>query len=190
MKLFFRFGLGVISLVGLSLVAWAGDVRTDYDHGASFAQYKTYSWGKVQTSDPFFVDRVHSAVDKQLAAKGWSLVPSNGAVMVFATDKIHSQKEVQTVYDTFGGGWGGMWGWGGWGWGGLPNPGFADSTSTTTDVSVGNLVVDMFDGNSKKLLWRGLATEDLSSNANKNTKALDGDIKKMFKDFPPKSGAQ
>jgi hypothetical protein len=51
---------------------------------------------------------------------------------------------------------------------------------------VANLVVDIFDGNSKNLLWRGLATEDLSTNANKNTKSLDSDIARMFKNFPPK----
>jgi len=51
---------------------------------------------------------------------------------------------------------------------------------------VANLVVDLFDGNSKNLLWRGLATEDLSTNANKNTKSLDSDIARMFKGFPPK----
>jgi hypothetical protein len=47
----------------------------------------------------------------------------------------------------------------------------------------------MFDSSSKKLLWRGLATEDLSTNAQKNTKSLDGDINNMLKRFPPKPSA-
>jgi hypothetical protein len=72
-------------------------------------------------------------------------------------------------------------------WGGFGNPGgFGDATTTTTKQPVDNLVVDIFDGNSKNLLWRGLATEDLSTNANKNTKSLDSDIARMFKNFPPK----
>src|SRR3984893_17817820 len=76
-------------------------------------------------------------------------------------------------------------GGGGAGWG---NPGgFGDATTTTTNQSVANLVVDIFDGSSKNLLWRGLATEDLSTNANKNTKSLDSDIARMFKGFPPQS---
>jgi hypothetical protein len=53
---------------------------------------------------------------------------------------------------------------------------------------VSNLVIDLFDRVSKKLLWRGLATEDLSSNANTNTKKVNGDINNMFKSFPPKAG--
>ena len=187
-----RYGLKLvlagILLFGSSVVALGGNVRTDYDHGANFAQYHTYSWGKVKTSDPFFVDRLREAVDQQLQSKGWQLVPSGGSVVVFATDSVHNQQEIQTMYDGLGGGWGGGWGWGGWGWGGgWAGPGFGDATTTTTNQPVANLVVDLFEGNSKKLLWRGLATEDLSTNAGKNTKALDGDINKMFKEFPPKS---
>ncbi|HEX3966929.1 MAG TPA: DUF4136 domain-containing protein [Edaphobacter sp.] len=176
-------------LIGSSMDAFAGDVRTDYDHTANFSQYNTYSWGKVQTSNPFFVTRIQQAVDKQLQAKGWKLMPTGGSVVVFATDNIHDQRQVQTMYDNLGGGWGGGWGWGGWGWGGgWGNPGFGTATTTTTDQNVGNLVIDLFEGSSKNLLWRGLATENLSSNADKNTKMVDSDINNMFKNFPPKAG--
>jgi Domain of unknown function (DUF4136) len=185
MKKFLNFTLAAGLLLLFATIALAGSVRTDYDHGADFTQYHTYSWGKVTATNPFFVDRIQQAVDKQLQAKGWQLVPSGGSVTVFATDNIHNQKEVQTMYDGLGGGWGGGWGWGGWGWrGGLG--GFGEATTSTTNQAVGNLVVDLFEGNSKKLLWRGLATEDLSTNADKNTKSLNNDINSMFKNFPPK----
>jgi hypothetical protein len=122
-----------------------------------------------------------------LQAKGWQLVPSDASVTIFATDNLHNQKEVQTMYDGLGGGWGGGWGWHGWGWGGMGYPGgFGEATTTTSNQPVSNLVIDLFDGNSKNLLWRGLATQDLSTNANKNTKSLDNDIARMFKGFPPK----
>ena len=174
-------------LGGFAVPVFGGNGRIDYNHQANFAQYHTYSGGNVKTADPFYVDRIKQAVDKQLQAKGWQLVSSGASVTVFASDNLHNQKEVQTMYDGLGGGWGGGWGWGGWGWGGLGNPGgFGDATTTTTNQPVANLVVDIFDGNSKNLLWRGLATEDLSTNANKNTKSLDTDIARMFKGFPPK----
>jgi hypothetical protein len=178
--------LAVALLFGSSAVVFGGNVRMDYDHSVNFSQYHTYSWGQVKTSDPFYVDRIKQAVNQHLQAKGWRLVPSGGAVTIFATDNVHNQKETQTMYDGLGGGWGGGWGWGGWGWGGGWGPGIGDATTTTTNQPVANLVIDMFDSTSKKLLWRCLATEDLSTNANKNTKQLDGDIGKMFKDFPPK----
>jgi len=178
--------LAIALLFGSSAVVFGGNVRMDYDHSVDFSQYHTYSWGQVKTSDPFYVDRIKQAVNQRLQAKGWRLVPSGGAVTIFATDNVHNQKETQTMYDGLGGGWGGGWGWGGWGWGGGWGPGIGDATTTTTNQPVANLVIDMFDSTSKKLLWRCLATEDLSTNANKNTKQLDGDIAKMFKDFPPK----
>ncbi len=194
MRYIMNLALAATILLGSSALALGGNVKTDYDHGVSFTQYHTYSWGKVQTSDPFYVDRVKQAVDKQLQAKGWRLTPGSGSVKIFATDNTHTQKEVQTMYDNlgsdWGGGWGGGWGWDGWGWGGMADPGgFVDATTNTTDQKVGKLVIDLFEANSKKLLWRGLATEDLSTNANKNTKSLDGDINRMFKDFPPKSSS-
>jgi hypothetical protein len=178
-----------IVLIGSSMAAFAGNVRTDYDHSANFSQYNSYSWGKVKTSNPFYVTRIQQAVNQQLQAKGWQLMPSGGAVTVFATDQVHNQQELQTMYDGWGGGWGGGWGWGGWGWGGgWADPGITTATTTTTNQPVSNLVVDLFEGSSKKLLWRGLATEDLSTNSSKNTKMLDGDINNMFKNFPPKAG--
>jgi hypothetical protein len=73
---------------------------------------------------------------------------------------------------------------GGWGAG----PGFGESTTTTSNQPVANVVIDLFDTSSKGLLWRGLATQDLSNNSDKNTKSLASDIGKMFKGFPPKPG--
>ena len=111
MKRYAQTLLLAIALIGSSMAAFAANVRTDYDHSVNFSQYNTYSWGKVHTSNPFFASRIQGAVDQQLQAKGWKLVPSGGAVTVFATDNIHNQQEVQTMYDGWGGGWGYGWGW-------------------------------------------------------------------------------
>jgi Domain of unknown function (DUF4136) len=176
-------------LLGSSVVARGDNVRTDYNHQVNFSQYHTYCWGKVQTTDPFFASRIQEAVDKQLQSKGWQLTTTGCSVSVFATDNLHNQQETQTMYDGMGGGWGGGWGWGGWGWrGGWADPGFGTATTTTSNQTMSNLVIDLFDGNSKSLLWRGLATADLSTNASKNTNSLNNDIAKMFKGFPPKAG--
>ena len=185
MKRFMQSILVAFALMGSSMIASAADVQTDYDHTINFSQYKTYSWAKVQTTDPFYVSRIQQAVDEQLQAKGWQLVSTGGSITVFATDNIHNEQEVQTMYDNLGGGWGWGWGWGGWGWGGgWPGPSIGTSTTATVDQPVASLVIDLFDGSTKKLLWRGLATEDLSSKADKNTRMVDGDVHHMFKDFP------
>src|SRR5258708_9093713 len=60
----------------LTAASFAQQVKTDYDHSANFGQYKTYSWEKVQTQDPLFVDRIKDAVNAALTAKAWSHVES------------------------------------------------------------------------------------------------------------------
>lgn len=91
--------------------------------------------------------------------------------------RTKTQQTLNTFYDGFGGGWG-------WRWGGL-NDGMA--TTTTENTEVGTLNIDMFDTQSKKLVWRGQATKTLSGDPEKNAKKLQGDIHDLFKKFPPKS---
>jgi hypothetical protein len=178
--------LAVALLITLAGAAHADDVKTDYDHKVAFSQYHTYSWGTVKTPNPFYVDRIKQAVDKALQSKGWQLVPSGGDTEVFATGGVHTEQELETFYNGAGG-WGRGWGgWGGWGWGG---PGFGTATTTTSTQQVGNLVIDMFETSSKKLIWRGISQRNLSDKASKNIQALNKDVEKMFKDFPPKAKA-
>ena len=68
----------------LATASIAADVKTDYDRSADFNQYKTYTWEKVQTADPLWVDRIKEAVDSQLAAKGWRRVESGGRASLIA----------------------------------------------------------------------------------------------------------
>ena len=78
--------LKTFSLIGIALLgATAGfgqQVKTDYDRATDFNQYKTYSWEKVQTQDPLWVDRIEQAVNGVLASKGWTQVPSGGKVSI------------------------------------------------------------------------------------------------------------
>jgi hypothetical protein len=151
--------------------SFAQQVKTDYDHQAEFSQYKTYSWEKVQTQNPLWVDRIKRAVDAALTAKGWTPVESGGSVAILAMEMAQNHPTLNTYYDGFGGGW--RWG------------GFGEVTTTVNNYTVGTLVVDLFDANSKKLIWRGSSSETLSSKSDKNIKALDKDVQKMFEHFPP-----
>jgi Domain of unknown function (DUF4136) len=45
-------------------------VKTDYDRTTDFSPYETYSWEKVQTQDPLWVERIKSAVNAEMTAKG------------------------------------------------------------------------------------------------------------------------
>ena len=162
-------------VVALATAVFADHVAVDYDHTAKFNQVKTYSWSKVHTANSIWDDRVKDAIDKELAAKGWTQVPSGGDVAVVAVEKtsVHQQ------YDTFYNGFGGFRRWGG----------IEEATTTVDNYKVGTLIVSMFDGNSKQLIWRGTSSSDLSGNPEKNTKKLDQDVQKMFKQFPPRTAS-
>jgi hypothetical protein len=164
--------------------SFAQQVKTDYDRNAEFAQYKTYSWEGVHSQNDLWVDRIKEAVSSALAAKGWKQVDSGGSVSVMAMEMTQSHQTLSTYYDDFGGGWG----WrGAGGWGGLGD-GFGESTTTESTYKVGTLVVDLFDSNTKKLIWRGSASDALSNKSDKNIKNLDKGVQKMFDRFPPDTG--
>src|SRR5579859_3936916 len=99
-------------------------VKTDYDRTTNFSQYKTYSWEKVQTQDPLWVNRIKEAVNADLTAKGWMPVESGGNVAIVAMEMTQNHQTLNTYYDGFGGGWS---------WGG----GFGDATTTTENYKVG-----------------------------------------------------
>jgi hypothetical protein len=170
----------IFASVGIALLfataSFAEQVKTDYDRGADFSQYKTYSWEKVQTQDPLWVGRIKDAVNAALAAKGWTQVASGGQVAIVAMETTQNQQTLNTLYDGFGGGWG---------WRRFGGGGFGDATTTTENYKIGTLVVDLFDANSKNLIWRGSASDTLSDKSEKNIKNLDKGVQKMFDHFPP-----
>jgi len=174
----------ILSFTGIAVLfataSFAQQVKTDYDRTANFSQYKTYSWENVHTQEPLWVDRIKAAVNSALAAKGWMQVESGGNVSIMAMEMSKSHQTLNTYYDGFGGGWG-------WRrWGGLGD-GFGDSTTTESTYKVGTLVVDLFDSNTKKLIWRGSASAALSNKSDKNIKNLDKGVEKMFDHFPPET---
>jgi Domain of unknown function (DUF4136) len=162
-------------LIALTAAVFADNVKTDYDHSAKFNQVKTYSWAKIKTANSIWDDRVKGAIDKELAAKGWTQVPSGGDVSLVAIEKTSIQQQYDTFYDDFGGF--------------RRFGGFGESTTSVDNYKVGTLMVSMFDGNSKQLIWRGTSSGALSGNPEKNTKQLDKDVAKMFKNFPPKANS-
>jgi hypothetical protein len=168
-----------VALASLCATAsFAQQVKTDSDRSVDFSQYKTYSFVKVHTQNPLWVDRIKAAVNSALAAKGWTQVESGGNVAIAAMEMTKDHRTLNTYYDSFGGGWG-------WRWGGGFGGDFGDATTTEDTYKVGTLVVDLFDANTKKLIWRGSSSDTLSDKSDKNIKNLDKGVEKMFDRFPP-----
>jgi hypothetical protein len=158
-------------IAAMTISAFADRVTVDYNHSDNFSKIRTYSWSAVHTTNSIWDARVKEAINKQLAAKGWTELPTGGDVALIAVEKISVQQQYNTVYDGFGGRrWGGM----------------GDSTLSVDNYKVGTLIVTMFDDHSRQLIWKATSDRDLAGNPEKNTKNLDTDVQKMFKNFPPK----
>ncbi len=160
----------------LSTVAFAQKTNIDWDRSANFASYHTYMWEKSpKPAKGFWDQRIVSAVDQQLQAKGLTKVDSNPDMWVVYSNSIHDQKEVVGT----GYGFGPTWTWGGY-WG----PG--NVTYNTYITKVGTLVVELADVKGKDLIWRGSVTNTITDNSNKNINNLDKAVKKLFQNYPPK----
>jgi hypothetical protein len=158
-------------VIALTTAVFADNVAVDYDHAKNFNQVKTYSWSNVHTANSLWDDRVKDAINKELAAKGWTQVPSGGDVALVAVEKTSVHQQYDTFYNGFGG---------------RRFGGFGESSTSVDNYKVGTLIVSIFDGTSKQLIWRGTSSSDLSGNPDKNAKKLDKDVQKLFKKFPPR----
>lgn len=173
--------LAVALWVSLGVALGAQTVHSDHDKKVDFHQFHTYSWAKLSTPNAQWDDRVQQAVNAALQAHGLQEVPSGGQLEVSALGMTRDRHDLSVFYT---GGWGFGWGWRGWG-----GPGIA--TTSVYTYPVGTLVVDLFDAQTKQLVWRASATDTLSrTDPIKNDEKIDKAAMKMFKDYPVKNVAK
>jgi hypothetical protein len=104
-------------------------------------------------------------------------VSSNSDVTLTAVDVAKDKTEFTTFYDGLG-----PYTWQrGWGSGG-----FLDTAVTIEDIPVNTLVLDMYDTKTHKLLWRGIVTEPLTGNEDKNEQNIDKAVTLLIGKYPPK----
>ncbi|MDI9237318.1 DUF4136 domain-containing protein [Lysobacter sp. LF1] len=172
-------GILLLALLFPVMATAAPKVTVDRDPAADFSAYKTYYWAlKPQGGSPLVDERIVDNIDAQLKAKGWTLA-EQGDVAVAAHVSTSQKQSLDTFYTgtPLGG-----WGWrGGWGVGGM---GMGTATTSVHNYEVGTLIVDMFDSKQQKAIWRGTATETVSSSPAKVDKAVDQAVTKMFAKFP------
>lgn len=177
-----RFAMVVMAaLVGTA--AFGQDVKVDFDKAADFSKIKTFqvkigtSWGNSISEQRFITQ-----FEKTLSSKGWTKVESNPNALVVLHGATAVKKSLNTFYSDMGG-YGGYGYRGGWG-GGMS---MGSATTTESEFTVGTLVVDIFDASTKKLMFRGTASDEISDKPEKNQKKIAKAAEKMFKNFPPGS---
>jgi len=158
-------------ILHVSLLAggsFAQKVSIDYDHDADFAGYRTYAWAPSQNpaKSPLWNQRIIDNIDRQLAAKG--LQPADAEADLLVTYNGGLQEDVSLR----GFGTGGRWARG------------SISVNKVTKLE-GTLIVDLYDQAAKRLVWRGIATETVSDQTEKNIAKLEKVVEILFKDYAP-----
>jgi len=158
--------------------AMAQTVTADYDHSINFLKFKSYKLVKVHATDPGVENRLTIAIDRNLQARYLHPEDTKPDLIVAVCEANQDTSE----YKTFYGGLDGMSSDRGWGPGG-----FLDTTATVGDIPAGTLVMDIWDGQTKKLIWRGMITEPPAVTANKEAdQKMDKAVGQVLGQFPPK----
>src|SRR5262245_15599540 len=159
-------------LVGYGF-AIAQDVNYNYDQTIDFTKYKTYKWAAIEGKmypNEIADKNIRNAATAELAKKGLTLTETDPDLLV--AYEVAVDKEMQI--DTWGSGY---WGWYG---GGM-------TSTTTSTIHVGTLVLDMYEPAGQKLVWRGTATKTLNpkNSPEKRQKNLQKGMAKLLKNYPP-----
>ena len=164
----------VMILVCCCAIGLAQDVRYNAMPGTNFGKYHTYKWVSCggQHPDQITNQEIMRDIDAQLAQKGFTKSASD-PVDMYVCYQIAVDQERQ---------------WNAFGMGGFRFGGMGSATSSI--ISNGTMILDMYDAAAKQQIWQGTATKTLDpgSNQQKNLKNLNNGITKLMKNFPPPVG--
>jgi hypothetical protein len=170
-----RVGRWAFLMFGVVLAAScrAQDVAFNFMPGTDFSKYHTYKWVSIEGGahpNQIMDQEIKQAIDSQLASRGMTKTDSDKADLYIGYQVAVDQEKQ----------------WNAWGTGRGFGGGMASATSST--ISNGTLVLDMYDPGTKQLVWTGRATKTLDpgSNQEKNMKNLDKAMAKLLKNYPPK----
>jgi len=152
-------------------------VQADSNPATDFSRYRTYAWKQEPPiSSPLLKQRVVSAIDAELAAKGWRVAPEAEAdVVLVGNVAARDEASLSYFYEDSD--------WYGWNWN-TRGPRGVERVELRT-FRLGTLVLDMFDAGSQQAIWRGVAQGTVpESEARKSRDAIKA-VQQMFRNFPP-----
>ena len=161
----------ILALVAVQS-AFAQKVTVEFDQSVDFMKYKTFAIrdGALNSKNPALNSElvrkeIEADLVKNLTAKGLTAVTS-GPSDLNLRYRFGSARKVQAeAYPA---------GWRGWG-----------TRIVRVPYTEGTLVIDLRDGGTKSLVWRGIASQD-KGDANKIEGKLDDMVRKSIDKYPPK----
>lgn len=168
----------LIASLAVTSCATTMTVSSHVERGLDFSPYRTFAWGPADAlptgdprldQDPFFKDHLQGAVEKQLARRGLTLsVPGSSDLLIHYHANIRHRIDVNSADRAYG-------------------YCAAGQCPETIEYEAGTLVVDVIDGRTNRLIWRGWAqksVEDMLDDRDRMARVIDEAIARMIDRFP------
>lgn len=180
----FALALLVSSPVAGLMSCSSTEVHSEQAPHADLTQYPTFTWAPASQQeqstalsgrvDTILDQKIKSAVDQDLAKKGYVQNNDNADIRVAYSLKTHNQ--LRTEPASYGPAWGGpMWSEGG-------------GVDTAYIQKEGSLVLDFIDAKTGKLLWRGVAVTDIKDTG-VTQKQVQQFVDKILEKYPSRVAA-
>lgn len=170
-----RICFGLLVFAVAAMPSAAAKVFIDFDKDADHTAYETWSYNEDEERtirDPFMHDRVVAGLRDMFKKSKLKEVAEDGDLLVAYAVTSEDRTQYSTVSAGVGYGYPGAWG--GYGRYGYYGGGYGGvGTTTATTYTKGTLVIDAWDPKTKKLVWRGSATETLKGKPEKVAKQID-----------------
>ena len=170
--------------------ATGAQVRVDFDPKTDFQALRSYAWAPMtaeerqqKSRNSLTHERIQSAVDAHLAARGYKKVAEAQAdFLVTHSVTVESRTQVNETRMSVGYGRYGAHGGVGVGYG-IP------VDTTVYQYKVGTLVIDVIDAKQKRLVWRGSGERTLGEDQapEKRTEIINTTVNEVLSRFPPAS---
>jgi hypothetical protein len=153
----------------------AEEIKLDFDREVDFSRYKTYAWspGQDPAKNPANHIRITRAVERAFEGKGMARSTDGNpdAYFMYHARVDDSVKVTGKTGDSY--------------W--QPN-----NLRTTVDigkVKQGTLVVEMYDGGTRDVIWRGIAS-GMAVRPDRIEEEINATVKKLVEGYPPKKDAE
>ncbi|MGH8371321.1 MAG: DUF4136 domain-containing protein [Gammaproteobacteria bacterium] len=173
-------------LLALSLTACAPRVMVEHDANAGFGGYHSFAWASpppTPVKDPILDSqilegRVKQAVVGELTARGYVQAAAGEASDFIITYHTASKQQLESTGPSFSFGFVDAFPSG---FGSVVVPVGGNNVESREQ---GTLMLDIIDGHSKRLVWRGWTTGWVSQ-SNYSEKAVNQAVREILAKFPP-----
>jgi hypothetical protein len=165
-------------------------IQSDFDPTADFSDFRTWDWmpgaGEIHADNPtrdnaILKGRIQTAVANVLIDRGYRLNPDTPDFLVAYHVAFQEKMDLEVVNNYYGypyaGSYAATWG-----------PTIYGQEVQQREWEQGTLLIDILDGESRQLVWRGSAQAEVypEQDPNQRQKNINNIARKVLDEFPPR----